>query len=158
MQTEGSMRQQLEPYRPSTGTEGDWFDARFCDRCAHDAAWREHEDLQYTNPRLAGFIEQRGAAPEPCEILSNALCFGVDDEGYPRDTWVYFNDKPTCLAFRDKDGSRGAQPATSPDPAQGDLFAPLPVLIHQNADALATVVGWTKQYEAQRPRLARRAA
>lgn len=52
-----------EPYRPSNGTEGEMFEARFCDRCANDT------DLS------------------PCPIVTAAWCFSIGDGGYPAE-WI----------------------------------------------------------------------
>jgi hypothetical protein len=127
----------MEPYRPANGTEGEIFDAEFCDRCTHDAAWRDFEALGYDNPRLYMMIRQAGADPKPCEILSNAMVFGIEDEGYPRDTWVHFGGRPCCLAFRDREGGGRRSQPPEPDPGQLDMFAPLPVLVFATAPEAA---------------------
>lgn len=110
----------FRPYRPSNGTEGARFHAEYCDRCACDAAYRAFEELEQTDPHRARMTLR----PEPCEILTRTLFLGLEDDGYPRDTWVYFNGKPTCLAFRDTDDGEGAPPV---DPNQLDLFS-LPIV------------------------------
>lgn len=75
----------LRLYRPSNGSEGDWFRGQFCDRCVRDRDWRESE----TNP---------------CEILNATLCLSTDDPHYPSE-WRYDeNDDPVCMAF-DRDPS-----------------------------------------------------
>jgi hypothetical protein len=67
-------------YRPSNGTEGDIFRARFCDRCTKD---------NFTDENPSG----------GCEILMNCLCYGIDDEEYPEE-WVYNSEgSPVCTAF-----------------------------------------------------------
>lgn len=58
------------PYRPSSGAEGEAFQQRFCDRCA----------------------QQR------CDILGNALFYGLLDDQYPPE-WVSDIDGPRCTAF-----------------------------------------------------------
>lgn len=65
-----------EPYRPSNGTEGAIFMARFCDQCA-----RHCED-------------------KPCEILGRTLLWSIDDEDYPKE-WVQsaYGGNPRCTAF-----------------------------------------------------------
>lgn len=120
-----TMPEQLQPYRPSNGEEGRRFMAEYCDRCAVDAPNREFYEMQHTNPTLAKAIQEADAVPDPCWILGASMGLGIDEEGYPRDTWVYFNGKPTCLAFRDKDDG---DPPPEPAPNQPDLFEELPVL------------------------------
>ena len=97
-------------YCPGNGTEGDYFEAEFCDQC-------KNEDAD---------------AEQWCEIHNDALFYDTHEEGYPRDWWVKFNGKPTCLAFRQRDdgddGDRGGQPVRTPDPDQLDLFLELPIL------------------------------
>ncbi len=99
-------RKQLEPYRPSNGTEGEYFMSEFCYRCKHD------ED--YDNP---------------CSIIGLTMGYDLSDPEYPKDTWVYFNGKPTCLAFKERGGKD--DPVNKPlpvDPNQYDLFIELPVV------------------------------
>ena len=76
----------LEPYRPSNGTEGEYFMSEYCYRCQHDVPYQE-------NPDAGG----------GCEILMRTMAYGIKDPEYPGDTWVYFNGRPTCLAFREYD-------------------------------------------------------
>jgi len=54
------------PYRPSNGSEGMDFQARFCDKCSKD-------DMEN------GGIE--------CDILGRVLSFQKDDPEYPKE-WV----------------------------------------------------------------------
>jgi hypothetical protein len=61
-------------YRPSNGTEGEFFQARFCYRCAKDAN-------------------------NDCEIILRSMAFNTWEDDYPRE-WTYGeDDKPTCTAF-----------------------------------------------------------
>lgn len=78
-----------EPYRPSNGTEGDRFEAAYCDRCTrHDPdAWTRDEP--------------------GCPIHLNALVFGIGEEGYPEE-WVWAEGYPLCTAY---DPTEGAPPA-----------------------------------------------
>jgi hypothetical protein len=69
-------------YRPSNGTEGAGFIEHFCERCRHDAKYRETDD---------------GA--DGCDILRRAFLHMPADSEYPRE-WVYGPDGvPTCTAF-----------------------------------------------------------
>lgn len=97
-------REQFEPYRPSNGTEGDYFMAEWCDRCVND----DYDNDVY------------------CHILGATMAFDKNEEGYPKDTWVYFNGKPTCLAFKDQDDDEPELPPV--DPSQLDMFIALPVV------------------------------
>ena len=92
----------MKPYRPSNGSEGDSFQAAFCERCVHDKAAR------------AGRYE------DGCLILARALFLRREDPNYPKE-WVVDDDgrsNPRCLAFREEggDGDRPAPP--DPDPRQ----------------------------------------
>ena len=93
-------RSQFEPYRPSNGTEGEYFMNEYCYRCAKDDP---EKDIL-------------------CPIIIASMGYDIEDEGYPSDTWVYFNEKPTCLAFRERGGDDGPEPV---DPRQLDLFLPV---------------------------------
>lgn len=65
-----------ESYRPSNGSEGEYFMGRFCYRCS-----------------------KAGDDELGCDIVMNTMCFSVDDEEYPRE-WIYDTEgKPTCTAF-----------------------------------------------------------
>jgi hypothetical protein len=70
---------ELVPYRPSNGSEGEWFRSMFCDRCALD----KNED---------------------CEILAKTFYLDVDDPEYPKE-WVADEkyENPTCTAFTAKE-------------------------------------------------------
>jgi hypothetical protein len=63
----------VKSYRPSNGSEGDCFRARYCDRCAKDA-------------------------DEDCEILSRSLCFDIGEADYPTE-WIEDEQGPRCTAF-----------------------------------------------------------
>lgn len=71
----------LKLYRPSNGTEGLYFRARFCDQCERD---REY----------MGTGEGEG-----CPIYGATLVFDVDDPHYPREWRRDKDGKPTCTAF-----------------------------------------------------------
>lgn len=66
------------PYRPSNGTEGDWFEAQWCNRC----------DLQGND------------AQGWCSIHTHVLALSIDDKGYPAE-WISDADgqHPRCTAF-----------------------------------------------------------
>jgi len=51
------------PYRPSNGTEGVYFMADFCDKCANDTE------------------------ESPCSIIGASMAFDVDDPQYPKE-WI----------------------------------------------------------------------
>ena len=88
------------PYRPSNGDEGMDFHARFCERCIHDAEWRE---------------EAEGG----CTILRRTLFIPVDDPDYPAE-WIEDADGPRCTAFK-REATDGE--TTIWDKRQVDMFA-----------------------------------
>lgn len=66
------------PYRPSNGSEGRMFQARFCDHCIRED--REAEDY--------------------CPIYTAAFVFGEHEEGYPAE-WVHnVKGEPSCAAYK----------------------------------------------------------
>lgn len=69
------------PYRPSNGTEGCDFEARFCDRCARDAAFRESD-----------------GAEDGCPLIANAFAFEIGHPDYPKE-WIEDEHGPRCTAF-----------------------------------------------------------
>ena len=66
-------------YRPSNGTEGEFFMERWCYRCRHDSA---PDDF--------------------CPILATTMAFDVDDPEYPSE-WVQNEDGigGYCTAFEE---------------------------------------------------------
>lgn len=100
------MPSERKPYRPSNGTEGEWFDHLFCARCWRDRKFRQTED-----------------AAGGCPIIAAALSFSIDHPLYPPE-WIEDAAGPRCTAFSPIKGPRvGKRKA---DPRQGDLFAALP--------------------------------
>lgn len=71
-----------KPYRPSSGTEGDFFREDWCDNCKHDS-----ED-------------------NPCKILGRTFWYSIDDPEYPGEIWIVDDDginNARCLAFEARD-------------------------------------------------------
>lgn len=79
---DGSDQPQTKSYRPSNGTEGMMFTERFCERCKHDARYRETDD---------------GA--DGCPILAATYRYEVDSEKYPKE-WIVNLDDPIGLTSR----------------------------------------------------------
>ena len=74
----------MRPYRPSNGTEGDDFKARFCDRC-----------------------EKFGTEDDTCKIWINVLFYDRDDPEYPKE-WVeddddQYGETARCTSFVPKE-------------------------------------------------------
>lgn len=70
------------PYRPTSGTEGESFQARFCENCIHDAGFSE------AHP-------ERG-----CQILAATMAFDINDPEYPKE-WIVDDDGPRCTMFKE---------------------------------------------------------
>jgi hypothetical protein len=67
-------------YRPGNGSEGEWFDSKWCSRCKRDAEYRERDE-------------------NGCGILAKALMYDIGDPGYPTE-WTFNRDNdPICAAF-----------------------------------------------------------
>lgn len=72
----------MTPYRPSNGSEGEYFMAKYCEHCKHDAKHRRTDDAQYG-----------------CKIIVYSFAYNIDDPNYPKE-WVYADDgAPTCTKF-----------------------------------------------------------
>lgn len=94
----------MKPYRPSNGSEGCAFEARFCDRCVHDVP---------PDP-------DHGRDNGECTIHTNALC------GIQPPEWIEDEKGPRCTAFQAIEPAR-ADPLErlpgDPDvPGQQSLF------------------------------------
>ena len=63
-------------YRPSNGSEGEWFMSRWCDRCVKDSE------------------------AKPCRILGRTMAFDTRDKEYPGE-WIEDGNGPKCTAFSD---------------------------------------------------------
>lgn len=77
-------------YRPSNGTDGEEFEARWCRLCKREGMY------------------ERGQA-EPCEIMGNAFFHDVEDPGYPREWTHDAEGQPCCTAF-EPDDNQGPMP------------------------------------------------
>jgi hypothetical protein len=84
------------PYRPSNGSEGDGFEARFCDLCVRDAELRK-EDPDFS---------------KACPIHTAAIALDPEDAEYPKE-WVEDLD----------DAGRGASARCSAYVPDGKAFA-----------------------------------
>lgn len=79
-----------EKYRPSNGTEGDFFFAGWCTKCARDKHLREDTAFEDTF---------EGGDDDLCEILGRTFVYNVEDSEYPKE-WQYGKDgQPCCTAF-----------------------------------------------------------
>ncbi len=63
-------------YRPSNGSEGMDFMARWCDKCVRDQP------------------------SKPCRILGRTMAFDLKDKQYPHE-WIEDDNGPRCTAFSD---------------------------------------------------------
>lgn len=70
-----------EPYRPSNGTEGDWFYAAWCANC-----WRDRPDEEVYCPIWG---------------LALAMDLGVNISQYPKELVMNEHGVPRCTAFAD---------------------------------------------------------
>lgn len=78
------------PYRPSNGTEGDYFQSRWCELCVRD-----------------------DGADRICNILGNVLFHDVGDAEYPTEWTHDAEGQPMCAAF--EEDLTMAQPSPSPE-------------------------------------------
>ncbi len=69
-------------YRPSNGTEGEYFTAAWCEQCKRDAAFQADPDTG-----------------EGCPIVASTFYLDLSDPDYPAE-WQYGPDgQPKCTAF-----------------------------------------------------------
>lgn len=104
---EGKPSKEYRPYRPANGSEGDCFQAQWCERCLKDRAARAGD---YANG---------------CDILLRSLAFDIRDENYPTE-WRYPVDdiwSPECTAFIEDSDDEREPPPPDPDPSQLVLIA-----------------------------------
>jgi hypothetical protein len=93
---------EIEKYRPSSGTEGEWFMSRWCCQCQRASAMRESEPI------------------EACAIVAATFLYSVDHPKYP-DAWRYDKDgAPICDQFV----QMGDPIPPEPDTLTRDLFEP----------------------------------
>jgi hypothetical protein len=93
-------------YCPSNGSEGDWFEDKFCMNCIH------------TNP-------DPHKKPQ-CDIWCSALCFRVDEPDFPKE-WIYDeNDEPVCTSWVKWDWGNDGDPNDPDNPK-----APIPISPNQ---------------------------
>lgn len=86
----------MKKYRPSNGTEGDWFTSNHCDHCMNE------------NP-------DPDSKPK-CDILSRTMIFDLHESEYPAE-WCY-NDQnqPTCTAYKKWDWGTMGDPLDRDNP------------------------------------------
>lgn len=114
-----------ESYRPSSGTEGMYFEDKFCSHCIHE---------KYCHSGIEG--------DKSCEIMLNAFMYDQRDKEYPKE-WVYDGDgKPTCTAHKHWDWGNGDDDGDFNEPPPPEPYDPkqlvMPFIIehiqqHQNA-------------------------
>lgn len=71
----------MKKYRPSNGSEGCWFEEKFCDKCSKET-WNPETD--------------KGLK---CPILDGMILYDVDHNKYPVELIYDENNAPTCTAF-----------------------------------------------------------
>lgn len=83
-------------YCPSNGSDGDWFEDKFCMNCIH------------TN---------LDPAKKPqCQIWCAAVCHHVNEPGFPKE-WIYDdNNQPTCTAWVKWDWGNDGDPNDPDNP------------------------------------------
>jgi len=78
-----------KPYRPSNGTEGEYFEAQWCASC------KKQPDM--TDPHFDG---------EWCEISVLMHAFDIDAPEYPKELVYDHKGKPKCKAYQHEKDSR----------------------------------------------------
>lgn len=75
-----------ELYRPSSGTEGEWFINNWCRECERDKCQNGTKPMSECQPE------------DFCQIIGKTMFMDVDDPDYPKE-WVEDGDGPRCTAF-----------------------------------------------------------
>lgn len=70
----------IAAYRPSNGTEGEWFIAKWCATCVHEQARRDDPDA------------------DGCDIVTWTMALPIDHPDYPNE-WQYGPNGPRCTAY-----------------------------------------------------------
>ena len=82
-----------KPYRPSNGTEGEWFMADWCDRCTKD---------NYPEKPF-------------CPIIGASLAFDIGNPNYPKE-WIIGPDGwGMCTAYQKKECDNDPETAADAD-------------------------------------------
>lgn len=83
-------------YRPSNGTEGMWFEDKFCMNCIN------------CDPNPEG--------KKQCKIMMRAFMYDINEDKYPKE-WIYDeNDKPTCTEWVKWDWGNDGNPDDPDNP------------------------------------------
>lgn len=92
----------MKKYRPSNGSEGDWFINKYCMNCIH-----ENE-----------------ATGKCCDILTATHVYDVDEPEYPAE-WIYDeHGKPKCTAHVKWDWDNDGDPDDPNNPKAPPKIAP----------------------------------
>jgi len=106
----------LQKYRPSNGSEGEWFESKFCMQCIH------------TNP-------DPDKKPQ-CKIWFRALVHYATDKEYPSE-WTYDeNNKPVCTAWVKWDWDNDGDPDDDDNPKKPKSVDPNQLLLFSDFDEL----------------------
>lgn len=92
-------------YRPSNGTEGEYFMEAHCYQCLHER-WihRQKDDRD----------------EDKCDILTRSMAFGIDDPEYPVEWTHDESGHATCTKFVKFDWGTDDDPHEPPDPPSPD--------------------------------------
>jgi len=111
------MNPETKPYRPSNGTEGEYFMSEFCYQCIHE------------NPNSEG--------KPKCNIMTSSMCFSISEPEYPKE-WVQDIDgkNPRCTKFKKWDWGNDGDPNDPENPKYVTPKSPnqmhLPFYIKEN--------------------------
>ena len=75
------MSKKITLYRPGSGSEGIWFEEKWCSHCTK----------QPIDPSEGG-----------CLLLLHMMCYETYEEEYPQEVQLV-NDAPVCLAFESRE-------------------------------------------------------
>ncbi len=71
----------MKPYRPSNGSEGEWFMGRYCENCHFDQKYQRTQDGKHG-----------------CKIIVYSFAYDIGHPKYPKE-WVEDENGPRCTKY-----------------------------------------------------------
>lgn len=105
----------MRKYRPSNGTEGEYFIEEHCMNCIH------------MDPNPEG-VKQ-------CDILLRSMVYDIEEKEYPTE-WVYKDGEPTCTSWQKWDWGDDGDPDDPYNPKAPTPVAPNQLMLFSILDEI----------------------